>query len=145
MILSRIPDKINMNFSNTRLNRSLHFPVPEAVLCMVIDHSGRLHESVTYSRTDEFKPPFFQVFAHGVGFRRCRGHPAEAGQGIIYRFTAGELPYIFVKSAEFLFYGKITPWHWKLSTLSSACCVLCPRRSPAVLCPFLNMPRSLRR
>ncbi len=35
---------------------------------MIIHHPDCLHEGVADGRPDEFEPPKFQVFGHGVGF-----------------------------------------------------------------------------
>src|SRR5205823_12303247 len=78
---------------------------PETESVVVIDHAGRLHESVANGRTHEFESAADQVFAHGVrlgGARRRMGAIAT----MLQIAFAGELPDISIEAAEFFLHGK---------------------------------------
>ena len=51
----------------------LHFLMPEASHPVVIYHSHCLHESIDDRASDEFETSFFEVLAHGIGFRAGGG------------------------------------------------------------------------
>ena len=69
---------------------------------MVIDHSNRLHESVTDGGTDKFEPGFFQRFGHYIGFGSAGGNLFQRVPLVDDRFAIDELPEIVAETVMLL-------------------------------------------
>ena len=77
-------------------------PVPKAVGGLVIDHSDRLHESVTDGGTDKFEPGFFQRFGYYIGFGSAGGNLFQRTPLVDDRFAIDELPEIVAETVMLL-------------------------------------------
>src|SRR5690606_32332559 len=64
----------------------------EAVLSMVHNHPGRLHECVADGRTDETESNLLQRTAHRPGFGSGYRHLVMVGEMIDLRLSTDELP-----------------------------------------------------
>ena len=78
----------------------------DAIDGMVVDHADGLHERVADDGADEGEPPFFKVFAHGVGFRRPAGHVFLCFPMIHHRVPSDESPNVLIERTEFLLNGE---------------------------------------
>src|ERR1039458_10891187 len=76
--------------------------MPETIRRVVVDHAGRLHESIANRRADELETASFQFFAHRIGFLRARGYIGEAAPCILFRFALDKLPDERSKAAKFI-------------------------------------------
>src|SRR5450759_5981368 len=74
----------------------------ETIGGVIVDHAGRLHESIANRRADELETASFQFFAHRIGLRRARGYIGEAAPCILFRLALDELPDERSKAAEFI-------------------------------------------
>src|SRR3990172_5203468 len=79
----------------------LHCLIPKAAGCVVIHHPYRLHEGITNRRADELESPFFQVFAHCIGFFCFRRYLRKKTELMTDWFTTDKLPDVFIEAAEF--------------------------------------------
>ncbi len=75
--------------------------IAEAIDCVVIDHSGRLHEGVTDRGANKVEASLLQIFAHGVGFRSASREFLSSPPPIHARLAADKLPDVAVKTSKF--------------------------------------------
>ena len=69
---------------------------------MVIHHAGCLHKCIANGGPNKFKTTIFQIFAHGRGFRCGCGKFRYFTKSVLNGFPVGELPDVFVKTAELI-------------------------------------------
>lgn len=73
---------------------------------VIVDHAGRLHQSVTDCRTDKLEATAKKIAAHRIGFCAARQHLCWAPPSILNRFAADEAPKVGVETAELFLYRK---------------------------------------
>ena len=68
---------------------------------MIVDQTASLHKGIAYSRADEIKAAFFQIFADHLGDFGFGGNFRQIFPTVFNRFSADEIPDVFVERAEF--------------------------------------------
>src|SRR5579864_110921 len=74
---------------------------PEAGRQVIVDHPGRLHESVNDGRPDEAEAALFEVLADRIRERRAAGHLLHAATAALQRLPVDETPQVGIERAEF--------------------------------------------
>lgn len=68
---------------------------------MIVHNPRGLHMGVYDRGADKLEPPFFQIFADRVRQFRARGKLRKGRKFIVYRFSAGKAPDVFIECSEF--------------------------------------------
>src|SRR5262249_17394036 len=76
--------------------------VSETTEQMIVDHTDRLHESVTNGRAHEFESSLAQIFTHPVRFGRCWRNLLQRTPGIHAWSAAYKLPDIAIKRSKLI-------------------------------------------
>src|ERR1043166_2630404 len=76
---------------------------------VIIDHSGRLHEGITYCLADKTEPAALEILAHGCRFGSEGGNLVDAAPGVFLRLAADKAPDVAREAAEFALHGEKSP------------------------------------
>ena len=72
--------------------------MPETIHGVIIYHAAGLHVCVANCRAHELEAAFFEIFAHGVGFRRGGRNLLMYFPAVLKRRAANELPQVVIET-----------------------------------------------